>query len=233
MTIMDFPLKFLSNIPGIENNFAIFTGQVETLSRPDFDQSQSESRRQDLLRALRKTQDRLKELLSPDQDLLWVGALSQLANPLLGITLRQERLARLVKIENKSYIVNLHRTYTDILGDNEVNPREVVTALAHTHPWGDMAVAIYQGRYHMGVGIGELTLPPNIFIEGIVETGDTYFMSKRAYHGIAPLTTEICSLMVHKRMAAEEYGSADFSGIAQLSSESKSRLFNYFRRVLC
>ena len=48
----------------------------------------------------------------------------------------------------------------------------------------------------MGVGIGDLKLSPNIFIQGTINVGDTYFLGKSAYHGIAPLTTEICSLMV-------------------------------------
>lgn len=227
MTIIDFPIKFHSSTPSIIDDFVIFSGKLETLSRPSFDDSQFESRRQVLLQVLRKTQDRLKELLSPDQELLWGGVHLRI-DSFSGI----ERLARLVKIENNSYIVNLHRTYNDMLRDDDAI-RKLMNELAHIHPWGDMAVAVLRGKYYMGVGIGELTLPPNIFIEGIVETGDIYFMSEKAYHSLAPLAPEICSMTVHKRLSTKEYGSADFSRITQLSSESKSRLFNYFRQVLC
>jgi hypothetical protein len=192
-----------------------------------------------LVAALSQIENNLSSYLKPEDDARWRGVTATLRDP-RGDAHVLWRLARRVNFEEVSYTLNLHyasgqlnpKLEVDSIENEKFMPR-IVTAdqcTPHRHPFGDMAVRIYEGEYYMGVGAAQQHYSQ--FDWGLVAQGNRYFMDASLQHGILPISGHVISAMVHEKVPRANIPRNEFSGVGEMPAAEKASLLQLFRQKL-
>jgi len=189
-----------------------------------------------LMSALLHFESNLLDHLSPSDDRRWRGVISGLRNA-AGENHAIWRLARRVSFEEQSYTLNLHFTpgHKDTTPHNivDLNDGQGIIPISdcrpHRHPFGDIAVAIHEGAYYMGVSRPGQSIEQ--FEWGVVAAGNCYFMSGNLQHGTIGLSSRVISVMVHEKVARNEIEANEFAGIDEMPQDVKSFLLNLYREI--